>query len=81
MKVEHYPKPRLAICVNTNDPALLTPWMVYQSLPDDSAARSDYARVADNEGEDYLYPAEYSVLIDLPKTAERALSDRIPAMP
>jgi len=61
-----------AICINTDDPDLLTPRMIYQVVPDESAARSNYIRVIDNEGEDYLYPAEYFVLVELPHTVERA---------
>jgi hypothetical protein len=67
------PAPRFAVCVNTDDPDLLTPRMLYQVLPDDSAARSNYVRVIDNEGEDYLYPAEYFMFLDLPREVERAL--------
>ncbi len=63
-----------AICVNTDDPDLLTPRMIYRVLPDASAAKSDYLRVVDNEGEDYLYPAKYFVLVDLPQAVRRALS-------
>jgi hypothetical protein len=48
--------------------------MIYQVLPDDSAAKSNYVRVLDNEGEDYLYPADYFMLLDLPQEIERALS-------
>ena len=65
--------PRFAVCVETDDADLLTPRMIYQVLPDESAARSGYVRVVDNEGEDYLYPARYFVLVDLPPDAERAL--------
>jgi hypothetical protein len=64
--------PRFAVCVETDDPDLLTPRMIYQMLPDESAARSDYVRVIDNEGEDYLYPAKYFVIVDLPREVERA---------
>ena len=46
-----------AVCINTDDSDLLTPRMIYQVLPDESAAKSGYIRVIDNEGEDYLYPA------------------------
>ena len=67
------PRPQFAICINTNDPDLLTPRMVYQILPDENAARSNYVRVIDNEGEDYLYPADYFISVDLPHAAERAL--------
>jgi hypothetical protein len=65
--------PQFAICVNSHDPDLLTPRMIYQVLPDDSAAKSKYIRVIDNEGEDYLYPADYFILFDFPPTVERAL--------
>ena len=64
---------RFAVCVETDDPDLLTPRMIYQVLPDESAARSEYVRVIDNEGEDYLYPAKYFVIVDLPREVERAL--------
>ena len=64
--------PRFAVCVETDDADLLTPRMIYQVLPDESAARSDYVRVIDNEGEDYLYPAKYFVIVDLPREVERA---------
>jgi hypothetical protein len=64
--------PRFAVCVETDDPDLLTPRMIYQVLPDESAARSDYVRVIDNEGEDYLYPAKYFVIVELPREVERA---------
>jgi hypothetical protein len=47
--------------------------MIYQVLPDESAAKSNYMRVVDNEGEDYLYPAEYFMFLDLTDAIERAL--------
>ena len=65
--------PQFAVCIHTDDPDLLTPRMVYQVLPDESAAKSNYIRVVDNEGEDYLYPASYFVFIELPEEAESAL--------
>jgi hypothetical protein len=65
--------PGFAVCVETDDADLLTPRMIYRVLPDESAARSGYVRVIDNEGEDYLYPARHFVLVDLPPDVERAL--------
>ena len=64
---------RFAICVDTDDPDLLTPRMIYQVLPDDKAAKSEYLRVIDNEGEDYLYPAKYFVLVDFPQPIQQVL--------
>lgn len=42
-------------------------------LPDESATKSNYIRVVDNEGEDYLYPADYFLFIELPRKVEVAL--------
>jgi hypothetical protein len=47
---------------------------VYEVLPDESAGRSDYIRVVDETGEDYLYPAKLFVPVELPREAEKALS-------
>ena len=65
---------KFAVCIQSDDPDLLTPRMIYQVLPDEDAAKSNYVRVVDNEGEDYLYPAEYFMFLDLPHEIERALS-------
>jgi len=65
---------KFAVCIQSDDADLLTPRMIYQVLPDDSAAKSDYVRVIDNEGEDYLYPTKYFMFLDLPQEIERALS-------
>ena len=67
------PNPQFAICINTDDPDLLTPRMIYEVLPDESAAKSNYIRVIDNEGEDYLYPADYFVFVNFPQTIEQTL--------
>lgn len=66
-------KRQFAICIRTDDPDLLTPCRIYEVLPDESAAKSQYIRVIDNEGEDYLYPAAYFVFVDFPPVVERAL--------
>lgn len=67
---------RFAICINNvgyeYDLKVRT---IYQVLPDASAARSNYLRIIDETGEDYLFPAAYFVLIDIPREAELALSD------
>jgi hypothetical protein len=65
--------PRFAICIDTDDPDLLTPRRIYQVLPDEAAAASRYIRVVDNEGEDYLYPAEYFIPFDFPASVQEAL--------
>ena len=67
-------KPRFALCINNSGyPDDLKVRTVYQVLPDESAAKSNYIRVVDETGEDYLYPATKFVLIDLPAEAAKAL--------
>jgi len=57
---------RVAICVNdggySDDLKVRT---VYKVLPDESAERSDYVRIIDETGEDYLYPASCFVFTEL----------------
>ena len=75
---------RFVICVKTEDPDLLTPRMIYEILPDESAAKSKLVRVIDNEGEDYLYPAEFFLFVDFPLAVRRTLrkvSSRLVATP
>jgi hypothetical protein len=42
-------------------------------LPDRGAAAEGYLRIVDESGDDYLYPAEYFVFLELPQKAKRAL--------
>lgn len=67
-----------AVCINNaaypDDLKLRT---IYQVLPDESAARSNYLRIVDETGEDYLYPAELFVSIDVPAEAQKAIA-RVP---
>lgn len=73
MEAEHRP-PRFAICVNNagyiDDLKVRT---VYQVLPDESAARSNYLRVVDETGEDYLYPAVLFVFVEVSAEAAQTL--------
>ena len=63
-----------AICVeNTDYPASLELHKVYRVLPDEDAAIDGDLRVIDESGEDYLYPADYFVLVPIPKEAEKTL--------
>jgi hypothetical protein len=65
---------RFAMCINdggyVDDLKVRT---VYQVLPDESAARSNYIRVTDETGEDYLYPANLFVPIEVPRGGESRL--------
>jgi hypothetical protein len=70
---------RYAICTYTKGDEHLVAWKVYQVLLDEQAAEDEYARVIDESGEDYLYPADFFVPLELPKKVERALA--APAKP
>jgi hypothetical protein len=67
-------EPQFVICVkNKQYGASLELRKLYQVLPDDAAVRHNQLRVIDESGEDYLYPADYFVAVDLPQSAERAV--------
>lgn len=72
------PKPSLsqfAICVdNAEYPASLELHKIYRVLPDEKAAEDGDVRIIDESGEDYLYPAEYFVVIEVPRQTARALT-------
>ena len=51
----------------------LTLGAVYKALPTPQPERdAGLLRIIDNSGEDYLYPADYFVSVDLPEKAKRA---------
>jgi hypothetical protein len=64
---------QFAICITTDDPDLLTSRRIYKIIPDEKATKSNYIRVVDNEGDDYLCSADYFILVDFPAAIERML--------
>lgn len=66
-------QPQFALCIQKGDAEDLEPRKVYQVLTDEGAVEAGYLRVIDESGEDYLYPQEYFVLIDLPQEVHYAL--------
>jgi hypothetical protein len=65
---------RFAVCVdNTEYPASLELHKICRVLPDDEAESVGDLRVVDESGEDYLYPADYFILADLPQAVEKSL--------
>ena len=63
-----------AVCVNNTEyPASLELHKIYQVIPDEEAANDRDMRVIDESGEDYLYPAEWFVLVELPETVEQSV--------
>lgn len=67
-------KKRYLLCVRNKGCEDIEPRKLYVQLPDPTAAEDGYVRVIDESGEDYLYPADYFVAVDLPRETERALA-------
>jgi hypothetical protein len=54
------PKKSFVVCINNEGyPASLEIRKLYQTIPDERAARQGHVRVIDESGEDYLYPESY----------------------
>ena len=65
---------KFVVCVkNDHYPASLELFKIYRLIPDARAEEHGMLRVIDESGEDYLYPADYFVLIELPEAVERAI--------
>jgi len=74
MKKQKEKEARFAVCVNNVDyPASLELHKIYRVLPDEDAEVDGDIRVVDESGEDYLYPAEWFVPIELPQAVEKSL--------
>ena len=66
---------QFVVCVeNEGYPASLELRKIYQVLPDARVAAHRLVRVIDESGEDYLYPADYFVPVELPQAVEKAFS-------
>ena len=69
------PALKFAVCINNDDyEASLELHKIYRVLPDEDAAVDGDIRVVDESGEDYLYPADWFVFIELPHALEKSLS-------
>jgi hypothetical protein len=65
---------QFVICIaNKGYPASLELRKIYQVIPDKAASRLHQLRVIDESGEDYLYPQDYFVPVQLPQAVERAV--------
>ncbi len=65
---------KYAVCIkNTGYPASLELRKLYEIIPDRSADEMDQVRVVDESGEDYLYPKEFFLVVQLPQSVSNAL--------
>lgn len=71
----HESKKRFVVCVkNDGYAASLELRKIYQILRDERAAEHCLVRVIDESGEDYLYPQDFFVPIEVPQAVERVFS-------
>jgi hypothetical protein len=65
---------QFVICINNDDyPASLETRKIYEVLSDSDAGKHGQIRVVDESGEDYLYPQENFIPVDLPRNTEEAV--------
>jgi hypothetical protein len=65
---------RFAVCVrNKGYEASLERNKLYVVLPDREAEKEGDVRVVDESGEDYLYPTDWFVAVEVPKVVQASL--------
>ena len=65
---------QFVVCVkNKGYAASLELRKLYQVVRDEAAEKLGQIRVIDESGEDYLYPEEYFVPVQIPQSAEKAV--------
>jgi hypothetical protein len=68
--------PKYVVCVDNKDfEVSLELRKIYEVIEDTSAEAHGQLRVLDESGEDYLYPSELFVAIDIPASLRARLSD------
>ena len=67
-------QPEFVLCAGNADCDDLEVRKIYQVLPDQEASQEGYLRVIDESGEDYLYPADYFVPVELPDAVAKTLA-------
>ena len=65
---------RFDLCIENSECEDLEKRKIYQILPDVDAAQEGYLRVVDESRQDYLYPAAYFILVELPRKAQELVA-------
>ena len=72
--------PSAVVCVqNDGNEVSLQLWKIYKLLRDNDAKSEGFLRVIDESGEDYLFPEENFVPIELPREVKRPFERAIRA--
>jgi hypothetical protein len=64
---------QVALCLRADESCELVVRKLYRLLPDDAAAGEGYLRIVDDSGEDYLYPAPYFAVLEVPPSVAKAV--------
>jgi hypothetical protein len=68
------PEPEFVVCLkNEGYTASLELHKIYRVLSDPQADKDGDLRIIDESGEDYLYPRDWFVLIEVPEAVEASL--------
>jgi hypothetical protein len=62
---------QIALCIRCSDDDLELR-KAYSVLPA-ASNKAGFLRVVDESGEDYLYPSDYFIVVEVPRSAEEAL--------
>jgi len=74
MRVKKKVSRRYAVCIrNEGNEASRERNKLYVIFPDGQAEADGLVRVIDEDGEDYLYPADWFVAVDVPKAVQAFL--------
>lgn len=74
MKRATHEEPLFAVCINNSHyPASLELHKIYLVIVDEDAARDGDLRVMDESGEDYLYPAEWFAMVQIPQAVRDSI--------
>jgi hypothetical protein len=74
MSEKKKPSRRYAVCIkNKGNEASLERNKLYVLLPDRQAEADGLVRVIDEDGEDYLYPADWFVAVEVPKAVQASV--------
>ena len=66
---------KYVVCVRNDDyPASLELRKLYRVLEDEFASQHGMVRVVDESGEDYLYPSDFFVRVELPAAVQKTLA-------
>jgi hypothetical protein len=75
------PGPQFVVCVdNSAYPASLELHKIYRVLADRNARADCDLRVVDESGEDFLYPADWFVAVEVPRRVRASLLRRPPRL-